>query len=504
MSMGRWTPAPTPVSRYARSFAAPSSPWYGDFIMGRALRPLAVSLALAGAALAGSPVPARAISEPDRLWLVGERAFQDGLASLSRKSLERLIERFPSDARVPEATLLLGKACLAAGDLPAALDAFRRAATMSPPPGKPDEPRFWEAEALFRMKRYLEARPLFDLVTADTASPFAPDALYGLAWSELELKRYDAAMRALTRLVETAPGHASAPAARVQLARTAMTLKKYDDAAAAVSGFAEKYPDHRLLPEAQYLLGYARTAAGKPEGISDLRAFLAKYPGHELAPQARRLIVDTLARSGRKAELAEEYKTLMATSPPTAEAFYDAGTIATLLGRSREAEAAWKALRSGFSDHPLARRAALEQAQVAFERGVFKDAAALARSAAASPEVGVRARAFLLLGETEVKLKRFAPAHEAFRDAVQAAGADDAIRYRALAGSGLALEEQQRWAEAARYYQQVADGSDDKDLRAWARTRRAAVEARRDPASKSAPPVRPSTRPGAKEPQPAR
>jgi TolA-binding protein len=472
--------------------------------MTRRVGPLALSLVLAVAALAASAVPAGAISEPDRLWLVGERAFQDGLAGLSRRSLERLIERFPSDARVPEATLLLGKACLAGGDLTPALDAFRRAMTMSPPPGKPDEARFWEAETLFRMKRYAEARPLFERIAVDAGSPFAADALYGLAWSELELKRQDAALKAFARLIETAPEHASAPTARVQLARTAIALKRYDDAAAAVSGLAEKYPDHRLLPEARYLLGYARAASGKPEGVAELRAFIAQYPSHELAAQARRLVVDTLARSGRKAELAEEYKALMAASPPTAEAFYDAGTIATLLGRGRDAEAAWKALRSGFSDHPLARRAALEQAQTAFDRAVFKDAAALARAASGSPDVAVRARAFLLLGESEVKLKRFGPAHDAFRSAAEAAAGDDAIRYRALAGSGLALEEQQRWAEAARYYQQVADESPDKDLRTWARTRRAAVAARQEPAPKTVPAPRPATRPAAKTPEPAR
>jgi TolA-binding protein len=485
-----------------RLFATFPGSWYGDFIMARRLRLLVFSLSLA-TAVAGAPAPVRALSEADRLWLVGERAFQDGLAGLSRRSLERLIERFPSDTRVPEATLLLGKACLAAGDHAQALDAFRRAATMTPPPGKPDEARFWEAEALFRMKRYAEARALFERVTADGGSPFAGDALYGLAWSDLELKRPEAAVRAFARLIEVAPGHASVPAARVQLARTAIGLKKYEDAAAALTGFADTYPDHRLLPEARYLLGYARAAAGKPEGIADLRAFIAQYPDHELTPQARRLVVDGLARSGRKADLGDEYKTLMATSPPTAEAFYEAGTIATHLGRTRDAEAAWKALRSGFSDHPLARRAALDQAQAAFDRGVFKDAAALARSASASPEVVVRARAFLLLGESEVKLKRFAPAHEAFREAVAAAGTDEAIRYRALAGSGLALEEQERWAEAATHYQQVAEGSPDKDLRAWARTRRAAVAARREP-PKSAAPAKPPARPAAKTPEPAR
>lgn len=465
------------------------------------LRPLVVSVALAVSTLAALAVPARAISEADRLWLVGERAFGDGLADLSRRSLQRFIERFPWDERIPEATLLLGKASLAAGDLPAALEIFRRSAGMTPAPGKVDEPRFWEAETLFRMKRYQPARILFDQIAADPGSPMAADALYGLAWSDLELKRPDAAIRSFARLVETAPDHPSVPAARVQLARSAIGLKKHDEAAAAVEGFADRHPDHRLAPEARYLLGYARVAAGKLEGVDELRAFVARYPSHELAPQARRLMVDALARGGRRTELAEEYQALMAVSPPTPEALYEAGTIATLLGRSRDAEAAWKELRSAFSDHPLARRAALEQAQSAFDRNVFRDAAALARAASTSPEAGVRARALLLLGESELKLKRFAPAHTAFQGAVAAAGPDDVLRFRALAGSGLALEEQQRWSEAGRFYRQVAEGSSDRELQAWARARATAVAARQE-SPPSAPAPRPQAKPAVKAPPP--
>ena len=51
------------------------SPWYGGLIMARRL---VVSLALAVTALMAAAL-AHAISEADRLWLVGERAFQDGL-----------------------------------------------------------------------------------------------------------------------------------------------------------------------------------------------------------------------------------------------------------------------------------------------------------------------------------------------------------------------------------------------------------------------------------------
>jgi TolA-binding protein len=452
---------------------------------------LLASFLLSAGLIAASPPSASAISEADRLWLVGERAFQDGLFELSRRSFQRLIDRFPTDARVSEATLLLGKASLASGDAQAALEAFRKSQGFAPPPGKTEEARFWEAEALLRMKRFTEARAVFERVVADPGSPMAPEGLQGLAWSEIELKRPEAALNAFSRLIEAYPAHETVPAARVQLARVAIGLKRYEEAIAALRPFPQAHPSHPLVPDARYLLGYARVAAGRDEGVPDLRAFVAAYPTHELVPQARRLIVDSLARAGRRGELAEEYKTLMAQSPPRAETLFDAGTIAALLGRSREAEAAWKGLRSEFPDHPLAQRAALELAQEAFDRSGYREAAGLARSASASTDPATKARAFLLLGESELKQKRWGPAHEAFREAVETAEGDDGIRYRALAGSGLALEEQDRWVEAGKYYQQVAEGSPDQDLRAWARSRRAEVASRASGA-KSAPTQKPA------------
>src|SRR2546428_12904622 len=63
--------------------------------------------------------PAAAIEEADRLWLVGERAFADGLYPASRRALEPFVAPYPKNARPPAARLLPGKAPLQAGDAPA-------------------------------------------------------------------------------------------------------------------------------------------------------------------------------------------------------------------------------------------------------------------------------------------------------------------------------------------------------------------------------------------------
>ena len=90
--------------------------------------PLAVLLAGAvSALLLGAPRATAALDEPGRLWLVGQRAFEDRLNGVARVSLERLVERYPTDSRYGDALLLLGKVRFAEGALEPALAAFRQA-----------------------------------------------------------------------------------------------------------------------------------------------------------------------------------------------------------------------------------------------------------------------------------------------------------------------------------------------------------------------------------------
>jgi TolA-binding protein len=447
--------------------------------------------AFSGLLLAGlvavSAGPALALDEAERLMLVGEKAYEDGLYPLSRRMLERFLERFPGDKRAGEAMLLLGKARLSQGSLEAALEAFTKTEGFSPVPGKPQEARFWEAETLYRLKRFTDARAAYArVISAEPSSPLLPDALYSIGWTDLELKRRDAAALDFGRLVKEFPDHSATPSAAIQLARALIETKHADEAVVVLEPFASKYPEHRLVPEARYYLARARLAAGDTEkGVAELRAFARTNPGHELALSARRVALDALIKAGKKKELAEEYAALLAQKPPAPESLYDAGTIAAALDRQRDADAAWARLRKEFPEHVLTARASLEQAQTAFGKKNFKDAAALGRAAAKSPEDAVRGEALLVVGESEMKLRHPAQALPAFQAAADTSGLEPALHFRALAGTGLAHEDQKQWAQAAKYYEDVAERSPDKTLAKWAKTRRAAIATHLKPAPKT-------------------
>ncbi len=500
--------------------------------------------------------PTHALDEADRLWLVGERAFADGLHALARRTLERFVERHPRDQRVPDAVLLLGRARLSLGDTAAALEAFRRAQTIQPPPGRPLEVRFWEAEALFRLRRFAEARTAYDaVISADAASPLAPHALYGFAWTEQELGRPEGAARAFGDFLNAWPDHALAPSATFYLARALVDLKRFPEALPLLESFTRKHSGHQLVPEARYLLGWTEQELGRPEGaarafgdflnarpdhalapsatfylaralvdlkrfpealpllesftrkhsghqfvadakyllgwtrlqtgdarggLADLRAFVGAHPQHAEAATARRLITQAAARHGDRAEMLDAYKALMAEAPATPEGLNEAASIASRLGRSGDQEAAWRKLLTDFPDHALSRRVALDLASAAYKRKDWKEVVSQAAPATKSDEEAVRAEAWLLTGEAELKLKQFPAAEKAFTAVVGVTNTEPSIRFRALAGLGLAHEEQRQWRQALSAYESVAK-SPDPTLREWARERATAVKARMAP-----------------------
>src|SRR5205085_11930104 len=145
------------------------------------------------------------------------------------------------------------------------------------------------------------------------------------------------------------------------------------------------------------------------------------------------------------ADKLKAYKMLMEQNPPTADAFYAAAEIAKELDRPRDREAAWKRLSTDFADHPLTQKMALDLSSAAFKQKSWKTAVTYATQAAKSDDNAVRSEAWLMVGESELKQKRYGEAAKAFETVGTVPEVETGIRFRALAGLGLAREEQQSW-----------------------------------------------------------
>ena len=134
---------------------------------------------------------------------------------------------FPGDPRMAEATFVLGKTRLALGEPQAALLLLRRVQTVDPPPPWRVDARFWEGEALFRLKNYAEARAAYDdLLRTNAASPLAADALYGMAFADVEMGQRARGADEFGEFLKTWPQHPLVPSATYNQARVLIDLKR--------------------------------------------------------------------------------------------------------------------------------------------------------------------------------------------------------------------------------------------------------------------------------------
>ena len=402
------------------------------------------------------------------------------------------------------AVMSLAKRRLEAGDPATALEAARKAQRYD---ARDPEPHMLEAKALTALHQHSAAATAYGAVAKGTQSPLAADALWGRAEAELNAKQPDAAVLTLKEFADRWPESPRVATAMFLRARALVQdLKRPDEALPLLDAFLQRYPAHESAAEAQYLLGVAWLDTGKTaEGIAALRTFTATYPRHPLAATATKRKTAAQVGAGRasgdRAMLLEAFKGLMNESPATPDGLYDAGDIAGQLGRPADQEAAWRKLRREFPNEPLAQRATLQLAHAAFRKNAFAEVVSLAATAAQSPDDAVRSDAFLLVGEAELKQKRYAPALKAFSAALDTPGMDPGLRYRALAGSAIAHEEQKQYPDALTLYEEVAKKAPDDALRTWAADRARIVKDRiRTGQKPPAAPEKPAPKGGAKPP----
>jgi len=459
-----------------------------------------LGVGVAGLTLLAGPGPAGAArSEADRLWLVGAGALEDGLYDTAYRELGRFIQAAPRDPRRGDAGLLRGRAAFAMERYAEALAEFEAAESFPVTVSPAGEAIFWQAEALFRLRRFEDARERYTRFLAlKPASPSVAEALYGRGLTELETGRTDTAADTFREFLRDYPKHARAPTAAYSAARELIRAKRWEDALALLGPYASRYPTSPYLAEARYLLGLAQLEAGRPEAVRTLEQFIAQAPANELAPTARVLVADAQVKAGRYREALEQYQALVRTAPAHAlvpRALYQIGDLAARLGRPADAEAAWTTLRRDFPQDERANSAGLAMADLHAKRKQWDRAFDVAQSVA-SRGGAERSDALLVLGQSALQLRRSPEAAQAYHAVVVEAPPGSKRYFEGLAGLAVALEVTDREG-AKRAYREIVDSGQAPEvvpeLVRWARGRLQALDAPA-PTPREAPKPRPKAK----------
>jgi TolA-binding protein len=155
-------------------------------------------------------------------FVTAVRPLEEGIPQVAVLRLRALLAADLTAEQRQGATAKLGEALLAAGQAEEALKALQD-------PTLPDLPatRFWRAQALATLGRWMDALPLYQRVGAETPSPFRSSAILGQAEALRALARPDEALRTFSLLFSDPQWKA-----RAELCAVELLLEKQDTAGA--------------------------------------------------------------------------------------------------------------------------------------------------------------------------------------------------------------------------------------------------------------------------------
>ncbi len=145
-----------------------------------------------------------------------------------------------------------------------------------------------KAELLFGQNRFSEAAALYEkAIAADGTEKYRGDALYKLAWCQMQEKKYDRATATLTRFLTQFPRHPQVPSA---LAQRALAQLETGQQPEALSDFSEIINRHRGAREREDAMLQQALLLGNMQRPAEMAAafqrLLAEYPETKSAAQA--------------------------------------------------------------------------------------------------------------------------------------------------------------------------------------------------------------------------
>ena len=138
------------------------------------------------------------------------------------------------------------------GGAPATANGTPANAPAQPASEEKDAKAFAEANALSQSAKHKEAFAAFDSFLKEYPnSKLAPDALYGMGYSQFALKNYKSAIATQQKVIDLHPDSAKVPDAMFNMANSQIQLGQVASAKKTLRDLVTKYPNADVTPSAQ-------------------------------------------------------------------------------------------------------------------------------------------------------------------------------------------------------------------------------------------------------------
>ncbi|NTV28869.1 MAG: tetratricopeptide repeat protein [Candidatus Omnitrophica bacterium] len=194
--------------------------------------------------------PVGAVSNEKELFVVAQRAFEDGFYDVSLRYVAQLLQEFPHPERYVETRLLEGQCYFFKKEYLRAFNVFKELVEKD---SYRDASLFWLGETYLKGGDYDRAREQYRRVTAEfPSSIYAPQAYYSLAWSYFEKGGYEEAKSAFQDLVEKFPSNNLAEDAAFKIGECEYNAGQYEGAIFRFGKYLKDFPSNARVFEVNF------------------------------------------------------------------------------------------------------------------------------------------------------------------------------------------------------------------------------------------------------------
>ncbi len=191
-----------------------------------------------------------AASNEKELFVVAQRAFEDGFYDVSIRYIDQLLAEFPSTTKFVEAKLLAGQSYFFKKEYVKAFAVFKDLVNRGE---YKDASLFWLGETYLKGGDIAKAQEQYrQVIDAFPASLYGSQAYYSLAWSFFQKGDYDLAKRTFQQLIEKYPSNNLAEDAAFKLGECDYNAGQYEGAVFQFNQYIQAHPQSSRLYEAQF------------------------------------------------------------------------------------------------------------------------------------------------------------------------------------------------------------------------------------------------------------
>jgi len=186
------------------------------------------------------------------LFLVAQKAFEDGFYDVAMRYIDQLLEKYPQTEKKIQANLLLGQCYFFKSQYLKAYDIFQNLRKYSE---FKDATFFWLGETYLKGSDYKQAEKQYrQLIDLYPDSIYAPQAYYSLGWSHFEQSEFKKSKEAFFKLIRKFPSNQLIEDASFKVAETEYNLHAYESAIQYFEDYVIKFPQSRRHAQAYFYI----------------------------------------------------------------------------------------------------------------------------------------------------------------------------------------------------------------------------------------------------------